>query len=58
MLQLSWVCGEAGQRQRGTGQPPRPEPGGHWPAPPSLQEALGEPMVTLEGWLAFVYSLL
>lgn len=39
------------------GQPPLADPGGHWAAPPNLQEARGDPVVTLEGWLAFVYSL-
>ena len=50
-------------RQRVAKRPlPLRDPGGHWPAPAELAGsrsgcAFGDPLVTLEGWLAFVYSL-
>lgn len=45
------------RRSEAKRQLPRRDPGGHWPAPLTLQETYGDLMVTLEGLLAFVYSL-
>lgn len=51
-----------GRQRVAKGPLPRRDPGGHWPAPAELAGSLsgcafGDPLVTLEGWLAFVYSL-